>query len=175
MREQHLAHYPRIFGVIVRTYLLRWGLWGWAPISVGLGVLVSSPALLRFVLKGAEPDLQLSLDQLVISTVFLSIVFAHLVSLLAAQTESLLALPFNHTTPEIRGPAIAVAVTFTVAALMLAIFLWPRPLLVQSGAGMLWGAGAIASLVAAECAWLQVWSRFTHFGLAPLVMGLFPW
>src|SRR5258705_11119306 len=104
----------RIYATILLTYLRRPWPWIWAPVIVGGLAVGSSSIPMDFLLKGAPPTLQTMYDQLVISTLFLSVACSHFAAFIADQPSRLLAVPHGFLTPLPRGPALAIAIGLTL-------------------------------------------------------------
>jgi hypothetical protein len=165
----------RIYASILLTYVRRPWPWFWSLLIVGVAALGSSSVPTDFLLKGATPTLEMMYDNLVISTLFLSVGCAYFAAFIADQTSRLLAVPHGFLTPRLRGPAIVIAILFTCLAIILPLTFWPHPMLPAAREHFPLYAGAIAAVVAAELSWMQIVPSLVHLGPTAVVAGLLPW
>ncbi|MDB5321470.1 MAG: hypothetical protein JWN40_3101 [Phycisphaerales bacterium] len=175
MRDPRQPSLGGIYASILLTYLRRPWPWFWSLLIVGGLALGSSSVPTNFLLKGATPTLEMMYDNLVISTLFLSVACAHAAAFSADQTSRLLAVPHGFLTPRLRGPAIVIAILFTLLAIILPLVFWPHPMLPAARHHFPLYAGAIAAVVAAELSWMQIVPSLVHLGPAAFVAGLLPW
>jgi len=165
----------RLWASVLLTYPRRPVMWVvWCLVIAG-AAFAGSAAAVRMLLKGAAPPDEVVHDNVMISTMFLCFTCMFVVAGVTEHSARLLALPRGPLVPRLAGPVIGVAAVLTSCAVAALCALWPRPLMAVAGGRFAVHAGALAAVVAAEGAWLQLYPRFARFGVLPFLVAVAPW
>jgi hypothetical protein len=175
MRDSRSLNFWHIVARVLFSYLRLPQFWFWSPVVVSVAAFISSSWPLRLILEGAPPDKELLHGQLETSVVLLSVTCVHFATFITGHTARLLALPHNHVVPGVRGPVLGVAIVMTLLGIVLPVVFWSRPELVASARFFPLWAGAVAAVIAAEFAWVQVWPSLMHLGVLPSLIATLPW